>query len=166
MAEKSAATQAAAEAARAAAVHIDADEVHVESAVELPEGHVIVEPPTAATPALARPSTDVRDAEVAAESETSLSAQGRREETILRTSGQRKINLVWEATQAVVTIMVVASTLFIAGSLVLNGKDSDNRAAAFLLLSNAFFMIVTAYYQRTNHTRTGGVGGSDVRSDR
>ena len=64
------------------------------------------------------------------------------------------------------TILVVASTLFIAGSLVLRGESADNRAAAFLLLSNAFFMIVTAYYQRTNHTRTGGVGGPDVRSDR
>lgn len=87
-------------------------------------------------------------------------------ETSLRTEGQRKINLIWEATQALVTILVVASTLFIAGSLVLSDGDEDNRAAAFLLLSNAFFMIVTAYYQRTNHTRTGGVGGTDVRSDR
>lgn len=151
---------------RATAVHIDADEVHVASAVELPEGHVVVEPPTAATPAMARPSTDVRDAEVAVEAASALSAQGRRDETVLRTHSQRKINLIWELTQAIVTILVVASTLFIAGSLVLRGESEDNRAAAFLLLSNAFFMIVTAYYQRTNHTRTGGVGGSRVDTDR
>lgn len=89
------------------------------------------------------------------------------DETILRTSGQRRINLVWEITQAIVTVMVVGATLFIAGSLALSDVESNNnRAAAFLLLSNGFFMIVTAYYQRTNHTRTGGVGGRDVDTDR
>lgn len=85
----------------------------------------------------------------------------------LRTGSQRRINLVWELTQAIVTVMVVGATLFIAGSLALSDAESnDNRAAAFLLLSNGFFMIVTAYYQRTNHTRTGGVGGRDVETDR
>lgn len=89
------------------------------------------------------------------------------DETSLRTSGQRKINLIWELTQAIVTVMVVGATLYIAGDLVLGGEEDDNnRAAAFLLLSNAFFMIVTAYYQRTNHVRTGGVGGKDVGTDR
>lgn len=89
------------------------------------------------------------------------------DETILRTSGQRKINLVWEVTQAVVTVMVVGATLYIAGKLALSeGADGGDRTAAFLLLSNGFFMIVTAYYQRTNHTRTGGVGGRDVETDR
>ena len=89
------------------------------------------------------------------------------DETSLRTSGQRKINLIWEITQATVTILVVSATLFVAGALVLSdGESNDNRAAAFLLLSNGFFMIVTAYYQRTNHTRTGGVGGRNVETDR
>lgn len=89
------------------------------------------------------------------------------DETSLRTSGQRRINLIWEITQAIVTVMVVGATLYIAGDLVLGGEEDDNnRAAAFLLLSNAFFMIVTAYYQRTNHVRTGGVGGKDVETNR
>lgn len=89
------------------------------------------------------------------------------DETSLRTSGQRKINLIWEVTQAIVTILVVASTLYIAGALVLgDSARSGDRGAAFLLLSNAFFMIVTAYYQRTNHVRTGGVGGGNVDTDR
>lgn len=84
-------------------------------------------------------------------------------ETTLRTEGQRRINLVWEVTQAVVTVMVVGATLFIAGKLALaEGSNAGDRSAAFLLLSNGFFMIVTAYYQRTNHTRTGGVGGDDA----
>lgn len=88
-------------------------------------------------------------------------------ETSLRTESQRRINLIWEATQAVVTVMVVASTLFIAGSLILSENvENSDRATAFLLVSNAFFLIVTAYYQRTNHTRTGGVGGRNVETDR
>lgn len=86
------------------------------------------------------------------------------DETSLRTSGQRKINLIWEVTQAIVTVMVVGATLFIAGTLALN--DTGDTAAAFLLLSNAFFMIVAFYYQRTNHVRTGGVGGRSVETDR
>lgn len=102
------------------------------------------------------PSPSRRAAETATQVETSL-----------RTGGQRRINLVWEITQAIVTVMVVGATLYIAGSLALSSAESnDNRAAAFLLLSNGFFMIVTAYYQRTNHTRTGGVGGRDVETDR
>lgn len=85
----------------------------------------------------------------------------------LRTGSQRRINLIWETTQAIVTILVVSATLYVAGSLVLSDAESnDNRAAAFLLLSNGFFMIVTAYYQRTNHIRTGGVGGRNVETDR
>lgn len=86
------------------------------------------------------------------------------DETSLRTSGQRKINLIWEVTQAIVTVMVVGATLYIAGRLAIS--DSTDRTVAFLLLSNAFFMIVTFYYQRTNHIRTGGVGGRDVDTDR
>ena len=85
-------------------------------------------------------------------------------ETSLRTSGQRKINLIWEVTQAIVTIMVVGATLYIAGYLALTG--TGDTTAAFLLLSNAFFMIVAFYYQRTNHVRTGGVGGRNVETDR
>lgn len=145
-------------------VHIDADEVQVVSTMEVPEGHVVVEPPTAATPAITMPETDARAAEVAVETEAALKAKGKHEETVLRTSSQRRINLVWELTQAVVTVMVVGSTLYIAGRLALS--DSTDRTVAFLLMSNAFFMIVTFYYQRTNHIRTGGVGGRDVDTDR
>lgn len=86
------------------------------------------------------------------------------DETSLRTGSQRRINLIWEVTQAIVTIMVVGATLYIAGYLALT--ERGDTAAAFLLLSNAFFMIVAFYYQRTNHVRTGGVGGRNVETDR
>lgn len=78
------------------------------------------------------------------------------------TAGQRRINILWEVTQAIIAIIVTAGTLYIAGTLVLRG-EATSAATAFLLLSNAFFMIVTSYFQRTNHTRVGGIPPKDQR---
>jgi hypothetical protein len=71
--------------------------------------------------------------------------------------GQRRINLIWEVTQACVAIGVTFTTLFVAGSMAIKGNDHG----AFLLLSNVFFLVVGTYFQRTNHQRVGGVGESD-----
>lgn len=81
------------------------------------------------------------------------------EEQDRQTAGQRRVNILWEVTQAIIAVAVTIGTLIIAGTLVLRG--STDSATAFLLLSNAFFMIVTSYFQRTNHTRVGGVGRPD-----
>lgn len=75
------------------------------------------------------------------------------------TYGQRKINLIWEVTQASIAILVTAVTLFVSAVLVLRG---DGGAAAFLLLSNVFFMVSSVYLTRTNHQKTGGVGPHDA----
>lgn len=69
-------------------------------------------------------------------------------------AGQRHINRVWEYTQAGVALMVTAGTLFVAGKLALADKPDT---AAFLLLSNVFFMVMGMYFQRTNHVKIGGV---------
>ncbi len=71
------------------------------------------------------------------------------------TVGQRRVNLIWEATQAMIAIAVTGSTLFVSAQLSL--KD-QSQTAAFLLLSNAFFLVVGFYFGRTNHQRTGGIG--------
>lgn len=73
--------------------------------------------------------------------------------------GQRRVNLIWEATQALVALIVTSSTLYVAGRLAVT--EGGNHAA-FLLLSNVFFMVVSTYFARTNHTRTGGVGKDDT----
>lgn len=73
----------------------------------------------------------------------------------LVTSGQRRINVLWETTQAIVALMVTAATLWVSGNLALQGRGDT---AAFLLLSNAFFVVISTYLTRTNHTKTGGVG--------
>lgn len=71
------------------------------------------------------------------------------------TASQRRVNLIWEVTQAVIAIEVTSASVGVAASLSLRG---DSGQAAFLLLSNAFFLIVGFYFSRTNHTKTGGVG--------
>lgn len=70
------------------------------------------------------------------------------------TKGQRRINLIWEITQAVIAIAVAGSTLYAATTLVLRGVGSET---AFLLQSNAFFLVIGFYFGRTNHQRIGGV---------
>jgi hypothetical protein len=70
------------------------------------------------------------------------------------TAGQRQINRIWELTQALIALMVSCATLFVASSLALSGIGE---MAAFLLLSNAFFLVVGFYFGRTNHQRIGGI---------
>jgi len=73
-----------------------------------------------------------------------------------KAAGQRRINVVWELTQAFIAVVVTLATLYVAAQLAL--KDAG-QTAAFLLLSNAFFLVIGFYFGRTNHQRTGGVGG-------
>lgn len=76
------------------------------------------------------------------------------EEQQRATAGQRRVNLIWEFTQAAIALLVTTSTLFVASRLALSDKTAT---AAFLLLSNAFFLVVGFYFGRTNHQRVGGV---------
>ncbi len=76
------------------------------------------------------------------------------------THGQRRINVMWETTQAIVAIAVTMTTLGVCAYLVVNGANPDG---AFLLLSNVFFLVVGTYFQRTNHTKIGGLPSRDQR---
>lgn len=62
---------------------------------------------------------------------------------------QRKINYIWEYTQAIVAVSVTLSTLYVSAKLSTEGSNT----AAFLLLSNAFFLVIGFYFGRTNHSR-------------
>lgn len=73
-------------------------------------------------------------------------------------AGQRRINLIWEITQAFVAISVTGSTLYVAAQLAVKGGTET----PFLLLSNAFFLVVGTYITRTNHQKIGGVGKNDT----
>lgn len=62
------------------------------------------------------------------------------------TAGQRRVNILWECTQAIISIMITGAIIFNAMTGI---KNED--------LTNAFFLIVSMYFVRTNHQRTGGV---------
>jgi len=65
-----------------------------------------------------------------------------------RTSGQRRINIIWEVTQAFIATSITGAFIF--------AKLSGIETSA---LDNTFFMVVGFYFGRTNHARTGGIGG-------
>jgi hypothetical protein len=81
------------------------------------------------------------------------------EQTALISYGQRRVNLIWEVTQASIAIAVSLVTLGVAAVLVLRGDTSTGYG---LLLSNAFFLVIGFYFGRTNHQKTGGVGPSEI----
>lgn len=60
---------------------------------------------------------------------------------------QRRINLIWEVTQAVIAITVVGANVAAAFLLTLQNQ----------LLGNAFFLVIGFYFGRTNHARSGGM---------
>ena len=70
------------------------------------------------------------------------------------TAGQRKINLIWEYTQAVIAIAVVSSTMT-AG---LHSVFAHTGEQIPTVIGVAFGMVVGSYFQRTNHMNVGGVG--------
>ncbi len=74
----------------------------------------------------------------------------------LRTAGQRRINGIWEATQAIIAICVVLATLYAAVF------ERDLSQGQFIFLTNVLFVVVGFYFGRTNHQRTGGVGGESA----
>lgn len=69
--------------------------------------------------------------------------------------GQRRINLIWEVTQAAIALSVIWGT--IGGAIWLMIHDTMNRMMAFLFLSNVVSIVIGFYFGRTNHQRVGGV---------
>lgn len=75
-------------------------------------------------------------------------------ETSLRTSGQRRINLIWEVTQSVIALTTVATCMFVFAHQAMTGSPDEFPTT----LSNMVFAVLAFYLARTNHTATGGVG--------
>jgi len=70
----------------------------------------------------------------------------------LTTASQRRVNLVWEYTQAAIAIIVVVATV-ICGVV---GMVKDISVPT--IISVAFGMITGFYFSRTNHASIGGIG--------
>lgn len=66
----------------------------------------------------------------------------------ITTAGQRKINLIWEITQAVIAVISTLAVVYCEVAKI----DS-------IAVRNAFFLIVGFYFSRTNHQAIGGTGG-------
>lgn len=60
-------------------------------------------------------------------------------------AGQRRVHILWESTQAVIAVMITGAVIYNA----INKVESP-------VLTNAFFLIVSMYFVRTNHTLTAG----------
>lgn len=109
-------------------------------------------------PGAAEVRVDARAASVAEEAETSL-----------RTQGQRNINLIWETTQMRLALSVIWGALIVAGTLAVFGKwlgSTDLQLAAVVFLFGVANLITGFYFGRTNHQRTGGVGGGSLSASR
>lgn len=70
-------------------------------------------------------------------------------------AGQRKVNLIWEFTQAGLALVVVASNVSVAIYMVVSRIPFTEYPP---ILSHSLFLIVGAYFSRTNHAAIGGVG--------
>lgn len=63
------------------------------------------------------------------------------------TAGQRKINLIWEYTQAAISITLTVAFVYCK----IQGIDSTD-------LIWAFSFVLATYLSRTNHSAIGGIG--------
>lgn len=73
----------------------------------------------------------------------------------LHSASQRRINMIWEYTQASIALIVVASNIAYIFTLVFIHSISTEATTAAVLLSNAFFLVIGFYFGRTNHARLG-----------
>lgn len=71
----------------------------------------------------------------------------------LTVAGQRKINLIWEVTQAGIALMITAAVIY----TMITSKANEQ-------VSNAFFLIIGFYFSRTNHQAIGGIGDKPSQS--
>lgn len=70
-------------------------------------------------------------------------------------AGQRKINLIWEVTQAIIAVVVTLFTMGMGAYIVISEKPDTVIPTIF---SVAFGMITGFYFSRTNHEAQGGIG--------
>jgi hypothetical protein len=73
----------------------------------------------------------------------------------LTTAGQRRINLIWEYTQAVIAVSVVVANMIVGTA---HGLGSGPSREFPTILSSSLFLIVGFYFARSNHANIGGVG--------
>jgi hypothetical protein len=73
----------------------------------------------------------------------------------LTTAGQRKINLIWEYTQAFIAIVTVLGNVMVGVFFAIKRIPSGEYP---LVLSSSLFLIIGFYFSRSNHSAIGGIG--------
>lgn len=86
-------------------------------------------------------SLGVRDAAV-------LSDAGHRSQDALTYAGQRRINIMWEATQSLLSLSIVGTVLLMCVT-----EKPVPEVLKYMAAS-----VIAWYFARTNHVNTGGVG--------
>lgn len=75
----------------------------------------------------------------------------------LTTAGQRRVNLIWEYTQAVIAIQIVFANMA-AGAYQAYAAARGVEFEYPFILSGALFLVIGFYFSRTNHAAIGGIG--------
>lgn len=65
----------------------------------------------------------------------------------ITTAGQRRVNLIWELTQAMVAIIISGAFIF-----------CEIKRVDSVALRMAFSLVIGFYFSRTNHQAIGGIG--------
>ncbi len=80
-----------------------------------------------------------------------------------KSASQRRINLIWEYTQAVIAAAVIGTTLMVDANVALwSGSTSEYSSSAMMQLNVMAALVTGFYFGRTNHQRTGGIGGENA----
>lgn len=82
-----------------------------------------------------------------------------------KTAGQREINLIWENTQMKLALSVIWTSLAVGGCLAVFGAwlgTADVQLAAVVFLFGVANLVTGFYFGRTNHQRSGGIGGDSA----
>jgi len=131
--------------------------VRVESPVPIP---VTVVSPTPLPVAVAPDKRVQRQSE-----DPSLPAQTTFQED-LTFAGQRRVNLIWEYTQAIIALLVVVATMICGGysmfvptiTIGIGPNATQIPTQIPTIIGVAFGMVTGFYFSRTNHAAIGGVG--------
>lgn len=95
-------------------------------------------------------------------------------------AGQREVNLLWEHTQSRLALIIIVTFNLVVvavilwaisgGNLGVEGEPKNSSRelvlTALTLLYGLTNLVVGFYFGRTNHQRTGGVGGENVTRSR
>lgn len=78
-------------------------------------------------------------------------------------AGQRRVNLIWEYTQASIAVGVIFLTLATDAKVALSATEiGANQLAALMQLNVMSGLVIGFYFSRTNHSAIGGTGEKPI----